>query len=289
MRVFVTGASGFVGSHLVRDLAARGFAVTGIYRREPGLAADLSGARGVTLMRADLAALEVLPEGCEAVVHAAATSAWTGISVDAIVRDNVVATGRLLQLAEQAGCAGFIFLSSLSYYGRIAVAEVDEATPVIDPDVYGASKYLGERMLEDRREQLPGLALRLPGVVGRGARRNWLSGAAERLRRGEPAVVFNPEAAFNNAVHVADLGVLVARLLERRWSGFDAMVLGARGRLAIRAVVERLAAGIGVAPRISVVTAPKPAFTLSSARAIERWGYDPMEIGAVVDRFALEA
>jgi nucleoside-diphosphate-sugar epimerase len=289
MHVLVTGASGFVGSHLVRDLAARGFAVTGVYRREPGLAADLAGAPRVTLVRADLAALEALPERCEAIIHAAATSAWTGISVDAIVQDNIVATRRLLHLAEKAACAGFIFLSSLSYYGRIDTAEVNEATPVVDPDVYGASKYLGERMLADRSGRLPGLAVRLPGVVGQGARRNWLSGAAERLRRGEAAAVFNPEAGFNNAVHVADLGAFLARLLERPWTGFDAMVLGARGRLTIRTVVERLAAGMGVAPRMSVVAAPKPAFMLCSTRAIERWGYDPMEIGAIVDRYAREA
>jgi nucleoside-diphosphate-sugar epimerase len=289
MHVLVTGASGFVGSHLVRDLAARGFAVTGVYRREPGLAEDLRGAPSVTLVKADLAALEALPKRCDAVVHAAASSAWTGISVDAIVRDNVVATRRLLDLAEHAGCAGFIFLSSLSYYGTIEAAEVDEATPIRDPDVYGASKYLGERMLCDRRERLPGLALRLPGVVGRGARRNWLAGTAERFRRGEAAAVFNPDAAFNNAVHVADLAAFVARVLERSWAGFDAMVLGARGRLTVRGVAERLAAGMGVKARIDVVAAPKPAFTLSSVRAIERWGYDPMEIAAVVDRFAGEA
>ena len=286
--VLVTGASGFVGSHLVRLLAADGFPVTGIYRTAPGLAADLVGASPARLVQSDVAALADLPDGCTAVIHAAASSAWTGITHDAVVRDNVIATRHLLGLAERAGCQAFIFLSSMSVYGQIDAAVVDERTRIVDPDVYGASKLLGERLLEERQARLPGLALRLPGVVGRGARRNWLASTAERLRRGEPATLFNPDAPFNNALHVADLARLVARALERGWRGFDTLVLGARGQLAVRAVVERLAAGMGVTPRLAVQPAEKPAFRLSSARAMRDWGYDPMEIGALVDRFARE-
>jgi UDP-glucose 4-epimerase len=285
----VTGVSGFVGSHVARHLARNGFAVTGLCRKELGLGADLAGADAVRLIKADLAELERLPDGCQAVVHAAASSAWTGITHDAVVRDNVVATRRLLELAERAGCRGFVFLSSMSVYGAIDASVVDERTRIVDPDVYGASKYLGERLLEERRARLPGLALRLPGVVGRGARRNWLASTAERLRKGEPATLFNPDAPFNNAVHVDDLAALIARALARGWQGYDLLVLGARGQLAVRAVVERLAAGMGVPARLAVQPPTKPAFLLSSAKAIRDWGYDPMEIGALVDRFAREA
>jgi nucleoside-diphosphate-sugar epimerase len=286
--VLVTGASGFVGSHLVRRLAADGFLVTGLYRTAPGLAADLVGAASVRLVQSDVAALSALPDGCAAVIHAAASSAWTGITHDAVVRDNVIATRHLLDLAERARCRAFVFLSSMSVYGDIDSAVVDERTGIVDPDVYGASKRLGECLLEERQARLPGLALRLPGVVGKSARRNWLASTAERLRRGEPATLFNPDAPFNNALHVADLARLLAGALARGWQGFDTLVLGARGHLPVRAVVERLAAGMGVAPVLRVQPASKPAFLLSSARAMRDWGYDPMEIGALVDRFARE-
>jgi UDP-glucose 4-epimerase len=284
----VTGVSGFVGSHLARQLARQGFPVTGLYRKELGLGADLAGADAVQLMRADLTDLTDLPAGCAAVVHAAASSAWTGITHDAVVRDNVVATRRLIELAECVGCRAFILLSSMSVYGQIDVAVVDERTRIVDPDVYGASKLIGERLLEERQARVPGLTLRLPGVVGRGARRNWLASTAERLRRGDPATLFNPDAAFNNALHVDDLAAVIARALGRGWRGYDTLVLGARGQLAVRVVVERLAAGMGVPPRLAVQSAAKQAFLLSSAKAIRDWGYDPLEIGALVDRFAGE-
>ena len=75
-------------------------------------------------------------------------------------------------------------------------------------------------------------------------------------------------------------------MLARGWQGFDALVLGARGELTVRGVVERLARGMGVTPKLDITAAPKPAFLLSSARAIARGGYDPMDICALIDRFA---
>jgi UDP-glucose 4-epimerase len=287
--VVVTGAGGFTGAHLVRSLAAQGFTVTALHRSPLDPASDLPLLDGVRLQCCGLAELEALPAGCEAVVHAAASPAWPGFSDDAIVRDNVIATRHLLALAERAGCRAFVFLSSMSLYGQISTPVVDEATPMVDPDVYGASKFIGERLLAERRERLPGLALRLPGVVGPGAQRNWLASTAGRLRRGEPATLFNPDAGFNNALHVADLAALVCRVLGRGWQGFDAVVLGARGRLPVRQVVERLAAGMGLPVTLAVQPSPKPAFLLSSDKAIRDWGYDPMEIGALVDRYAREA
>jgi nucleoside-diphosphate-sugar epimerase len=97
---------------------------------------------------------------------------------------------------------------------------------------------------------------------------------------------FHLDAPFNNAAHVADIAALVSRVLERPWTGFDAIVVGARGHISVREAITRVAKGLRVEARIVEVAAAKPSFTLSSERAISRWGYDPMEIGAMIDRYA---
>jgi hypothetical protein len=56
----------------------------------------------------------------------------------------------------------------------------------------------------------------------------------------------------------------------------------------VRDAITRLANGLGVEARIEEIAAAKPSFTLSSERAISRWGYDPMQIGAMIDRYAAE-
>ena len=288
MRILVTGASGFAGSVAAREFALAGHAVTGLYRSRTRFLATLDGVGNVTLACGDLSAAADLPGPFDAVVHTAATSPAPGVDTQTMVHDNVVGTRALIGAALRWGTRAFVLYSSLSIHGTVTTPVVDEATPIVDPDAYGATKWLGEAMLKDTADRLPGLALRLPGVVGPGAQRNWLSGVATKLMRGERISAFHLDRPFNNAAHVADISALARRAVEHSWSGFDAVVLGARGAVAVREAITRLAAGLGVPARLEEVPSPKASFILSSERAISRWGYEPMEIGALIDRYAGE-
>lgn len=286
MRVLVTGAGGFLGRALAADLAQRGFDVLAAYRNTAPVPFTAPAPRLVAL---DLAELTALPGPVDAVVHAAATSAWTGISADAMARDNVEATRRLIGAAKAASASKFIFCSSISAFGDIKSGSVDETTPVANPDVYGMTKLVGEAMLREAAGDIAGLALRLPAVIGPGAKRNFLAVAAARLKAGQSVSIFNPDAPFNNAVHSADLAALVATVLEKGWQGYEMLVLGAAGQMTISGAVERLRAKLGPAVPVQVRTAGKGAFTLDSRRAMAAYGYRPMEIGPMLDRYAGEA
>jgi UDP-glucose 4-epimerase len=288
MKILVTGASGFAGSVAARDFALAGHAVTGLYRSRTRFLATLDSVENVTLACGDLAAAADLPGPFGAVVHAAATSPAPGVDTQRMVHDNVLGTRALIAAATRWGARAFILYSSLSIYGTVTTPVVDEATLIVDPDAYGVTKLLGELMLKDVADRLPGLALRLPGVVGPGAQRNWLSGVAAKLMRGETIGAFHLDRPFNNAAHAVDIAALARRAVELSWSGFDAVVLGARGTMTVHEALTRLAAGLGVPVRLGEVPSPKASFILSSERAISRWGYDPMEIGALIDRYAGE-
>jgi UDP-glucose 4-epimerase len=289
MKILVTGASGFAGSVAAREFALAGHAVTGLYRSRTRFLATLEDLDAVTLACGDLAAAADLPGPFDAVVHTAATSPAPGVDTQRMVHDNVVGTSTLIEAAVRWETRAFVFYSSLSIYGAVTTRVVDETTPIRDPDAYGATKSLGELMLKDTADRLPGLALRLPGVLGPGAHRNWLSSVAAKLMRGETISAFHLDQPFNNAAHVADISALARRTVERSWSGYDAVVLGARGAVTVREALMRLAGGLGVTARFEEVASPKASFILSSERAISRWGYDPMEIGALIDRYATEA
>jgi nucleoside-diphosphate-sugar epimerase len=288
MRTLVTGTSGFSGSFVARALAQAGFEVVGIYRRDTAFLAPLVGQPNIRLVRADLSKAHDLPGPFEAVVHAAATSPAAGVTVEQLLRDNVLASLALGAVAKDWRTRAFVLFSSLSVYGEVAAPVLDESSPIVNPDAYGATKHLAELLLAEQASDLPTLALRLPGVLGPGAHRNWLSGVAARLLRQEPIRAYNLDAPFNNAAHIGDIAKLVATVLQRGWEGFDAVVLGARGSTTVRGAIERLARGLRVPARIVEEPPNKPTFTLSSRRAIERWGYDPMPIDALLDRYATD-
>ena len=286
MRILVTGASGLSGSFAARALADDGFDVVGVYRRDTAFLAPLHVVPRLHLIRADIINAGDLPGPFDAIVHVGATSPAPGVTIARIVRDNVDGTLALIDAALSWKACRFVFFSSLSLYGEITREVVDETTPICNPDPYGIAKYLAELRLAEVAEVMPALSLRLPGILGPGAHRNWLSSVAAALLSGRPIGIYHQDRPFNNAAHVSDISALVAGLLRRGWEGFDAVVLGARGMTTVRGAVDRLAHGLGISHVVSAVAPKKPSFTLSSERAITRYGYDPMDIEALIERYA---
>jgi len=133
------------------------------------------------------------------------------------------------------------------------------------------------------------LAIRLPGVIGPASERNWLSHQVlAAAREGREISVYNAASPYNNAVHVSDLVRFVCILLRQGWRGAEVVTLGAAGMTTVRRAVELVANAFGGKSAIREVTGRRAGFTISSARAIERFGYAPMEIEEMLRRFAAE-
>ena len=285
MHVLVTGAGGFSGAAIVTRLVRERHEVTACFGSTRGrLPTDVKVLREIY---GDLSSGLSLPKRVDAVVHAAARSPTPGVSEEDMRMANVEGTRRLVEHAARAGAHVFIYLSSLSIYGEINSPVVDESTPVRDPDAYGVSKRNGEELVA-AAQSFRSLAVRLPGVIGKGSVRNWLTGVLENARAGREIRIFNPDGRFNNAAHVSDLAQFVAGLLGREWRGHDAVTIAAAGETTVRAAVQVLVDAFRGKSRVQVMPAMKPGFLVSSARARERYGYRPMEITEMLQRFAAE-
>jgi len=291
-RVLVTGAAGFSGSRLVHALLERGHDVTAVVRRSSGnLFTEGRKSARLNLVTADLTQLLTLVDPVDAIVHTAATSPGKGVSATEIVRDNVIATAQLAAYALRCAARQFIFFSSLSLYGIIRQQQVDETTPICDPDVYGSTKFIGEALVRDLSGQghCSAIMLRLPGLIGPASHRNWLSNVVEAARLGSEIAIYNPDAPFNNAIHVADLCRFVVDLIEHGWAGSDAITLGAGGTTTVRAAVETLTRALQSTSTVRIRSdAGQSSFTISSKRAAERYGYRPSDINSMLLRFAAE-
>ncbi len=129
MRVFITGATGFVGSHIARQLASAGYELRVLYRSERKLAI-LEGLdyEGVAGDLDDLAALERACAGCEIVFHAAAKADyWKDDDKAALWRINVEGTRNVLSAAQAARVRRVVFTSSAATVGiRPGPAPADE-------------------------------------------------------------------------------------------------------------------------------------------------------------------
>lgn len=155
MKAFVTGATGFVGSHVARALEAAGAELRVLARStSPAtLIATLKNPQVVTGDLRDASTYKDALRGCEAVFHVAADyRLWTRNAADALemYKSNVEGTRALIDAARQAGVRRIVYCSSVATMGfRTDGASVDEASPVRLEDMIGhykRSKFIGEQV-----------------------------------------------------------------------------------------------------------------------------------------------
>jgi UDP-glucose 4-epimerase len=152
--ILVTGGAGFIGSHLVDALLARGLTVT-IYDNFSSGRAEFvpQNAPGLKVIRADvldLAALKTAVAGNDFIFHFQANADVRSGSDNPRVdlEQNTIATWNVLEAARINGVKGFVFASSATVYGEPDVFPTPENYAPLQTSLYGASKYAGEAMIQ---------------------------------------------------------------------------------------------------------------------------------------------
>ena len=150
MKVFLTGATGFVGHHVALALAAEGAELRLLVRKSSNLK-NLEGIRGETHV-GDLLEPESLRaglEGCDAVMHVAADYRLWIRDPNAMYRANVEGTRELLRMAREAGVPRVVYTSSVATMRfRTDGLVINEDTPVSLKDMVGhykRSKFMAEQ------------------------------------------------------------------------------------------------------------------------------------------------
>jgi dihydroflavonol-4-reductase len=150
MKVFLTGATGFVGHHVAKALAADGADLRMLVRKTSKLG-NLEGIRGETYV-GDLAEPESLRAGlveCDALVHVAADYRLWIPDPAAMYKANVDGTRELLRLAREAGVKRVVYTSSVAtMHFRTDGIVINEDTPVSLADMVGhykRSKFMAEQ------------------------------------------------------------------------------------------------------------------------------------------------
>jgi len=182
MKALVTGAAGFVGSHLCEGLLAEGHEVRGVdcflpYYPRSTKEANLAGARGHSSFEfheADLVTADLAPllDGIDCVFHQAAQAgvrtSW-GEDFRIYSDNNVYATQRLLEACKGSGGPGrFVYASSSSVYGDSEDLPVSEFSPTRPVSPYGVTKLAAEHLawLYWKNYEVPTVSLRYFTVYG---------------------------------------------------------------------------------------------------------------------------
>jgi dihydroflavonol-4-reductase len=275
-RILVTGPSGFVGRRVALRLADAGAEVVALVRR-PGSTrlTDVEPVKEWVGQLADPAHVRRAAEGCDAVVHCAATAGDDWQAVRAVNRDG---TRHVVEAALETGVPRLVHISTGSVYDRDDREVLDEDVPMVEDgdDPYAVTKAEAEREVAAGAERgLATTVLRPPAILGWAPTSTWGQRFPERIAAGE--LPFTPHPDHTQAwVHVDDLAdAVVACLTDERAVGRTYNVVGGNGTW--RGYIDAVRRIVGDAPDPFAGGEPRPPWTgrYDGSRITEELGFRP--------------
>lgn len=226
---FVTGAAGFIGSHLVRELSSRATDVVALDNLQAGRWSEAhEGTNQVTcdLTEESVESLEEMLEGSSVLFHLAAEKYNSSRADPERVLDvNVLATHRLFEAAARVG-ARVVFTSSLYAYGRTQLPAMVETDVPQPRTYYGLSKLAGEHILRTLgvTSGLSWSVARVFFIYGTGQHagsgyKSVIVKNFSRLRAGEAPIVHGSGTQALDYTYVSDAVAALIELASNRAGG----------------------------------------------------------------------
>ena len=252
MNILVTGGAGFIGSHLVRHLLAKGEQVTALDNLSTGLAENLPP-------EAKLVEMDILDEELPKVVAAGAFDAIVHLAAQTMVdtsikdplldtRENLLGSVQVLEAARAANVKRVIFASTAAAYGDVKEDDlpVREAQPTEPMSFYGLSKLSVEKYLEMYRKiyGMEYVVLRFANVYGErqgdGGEGGVISIFAKAVAEGRDITIYGDGEQTRDFVYAGDIaeGILAALRTEEVNAAYN---LSTQTETSLRELVSLLA------------------------------------------------
>ena len=291
MRAVITGAAGFIGSHLSERLVSDGVEVVGIdaftdyYARSAKIAnlRLLDTMPGFRLIEADLRTddIDAHLEGADLIVHLAAQpgvrDSW-GRGFEVYVGHNVLATQRLLEAAVRTGIDRVVYASSSSIYGAAESLPTSEGVSPLPISPYGVTKLAGESLLGAYRPLgISSASLRFFTVYGPRQRpdmaiRRFISAAMT----GDPVPLFGTGGQGRDFTFVGDIVDGIARTIASGAEGpFN---LGGANTIVLNDLLDLIGDIVGrpvPLDRRAALAGDPPSTSAAIDRAVRAFGYTP--------------
>jgi nucleoside-diphosphate-sugar epimerase len=244
MKVLVTGATGFVGGHLVKRLMDDGYSVRALVRK----GRNVKGFdRKVEVVYGDIvdpASLDNAILNVDTVYHLAAMVKEAGVPDSLFWDVNVKGTENLLETSHRHGVKRFIHISTCGVHGDIKNPPAKEDSPFNPEDIYQKTKIESERIADSfRKKGLPVVIIRPAGVYGPGDKRIY---KLFKLIKERKFFMVGDGKTFLHLVYIDDLIDSIILAGEVAGAEGEAFLIGGEKYLTLNELVKIIAETIGI-------------------------------------------
>lgn len=254
MTVLITGAAGFVGSHLVDACLAKGQAVRVIVRESSDLSYLKTLASRIEIVRGDLeeaSAVERATKGIDAIYHPAGRVTDVGSYAD-FFRANVLATRNLLNAAKKNRVPRFVFVSSPSIFSdNTDQLNCDESLPYPKTfaNFYAETKAISEQdVLAANGADLITCALRPRGIWGLRDKTGFVPKLLSALQKGKLKNLAPGKRVMASLCHVRNIAEACTQAAESSRVAGQAYFICDREPVAVWELIDRIGAMYGLGP-----------------------------------------
>jgi nucleoside-diphosphate-sugar epimerase len=284
--ILITGATGFVGSELAPYLTNQGHRVIGISRREiKNKNNGNSTNEAVNFIQWELFQESGYLESVDVIIHLAAQSPYNAQKPIDYIIGNVLTTRAVLKYACHFKPKLFIFFSGISVYGRIKETVLTETTDIVNPDMYGLSKYMAEQIVLHDSEQYPVMVLRLPGIIGKGAHSCWLANIVHKMKKNESIHFYHPHALFNNVIHLQDVFHFIGQLISNIPYQSDIINLAASQPMSITDILGYIQSKLRSSSEFLENPSDQNSYIISTKKAESNFGFMPNSVKQSLEFF----
>ena len=288
MAILVTGAAGFIGSHVVEHLLGRGHDVVGLDDLSGGFTDNLP--KGTIFYEGSVADVALVPRifAEHRITHVFHLAAYAAEGLSHFIRrfnytNNVVGSMNVLNEAVKAEVACFVFTSSIAVYGAGQTPMHEGLTPEPE-DPYGVAKFAVELDLRAARRMfgLRYVIFRPHNVYGErqhlGDRyRNVIGIFMNQLMRGEPMTIFGDGTQSRGFSYIGDVAPLIARAIDVPAAYDDVFNVGADEATTVNELAAMVARAMGRPAAIDHLEARKEVLhaVADHTKVARVFGYEP--------------
>jgi nucleoside-diphosphate-sugar epimerase len=276
-RALVTGATGFTGGHLARQLIERGYVVRALVRDKQAATAQDLAAAGIELIQGDVgeaAAVDAAAESMTHIFHIAAVFRSANHPDDYYYRTNRDSVAHVLAAARTHGARRVVHCSTCGVHGDVAEIPANEETAFNPGDVYQRSKLAGEDLARQAMaDGAPVSVVRPTGIYGPGDTRFL------KLFRTIENGTFRMFGSGDIAYHMTYIDDMVQGLIlagEHPAAIGEVFLIGYDSYTTLNKLVEKVAATLGVKPpKLKLPVTPLMAAATLCEFACKPFNIDP--------------